>query len=88
MGSFIIEIIGWIFKSAISDTITWILSSFVLNILIKIPGYRIAILLGRFRSRKKIDREINPDGATSITYGLLFWALIGGIGYRFLQLKK
>jgi hypothetical protein len=87
MGSFIVEIIGWIFKSAIADTITWILSEFVLNILIKIPGYRIAILLGRFRSRK-IEREINPDGATSIAYGLLFWAIIVSIGYRFLQLRK
>jgi hypothetical protein len=87
LGSFIVEIIGWILKSFIAETIAWILSSLILNILIKIPGYGIATLLCRFRSRK-IDREIDPDGAMSITCGLLFWALIGSIGYRFLQLRK
>jgi hypothetical protein len=86
MGSLITEIIGWILRSVIAEIIGWILSS-VIDILIKIPGYGIAILLCRFRSRK-IDREISPDGAMSITCGLLFWALIGSIGYRLLQLRK
>jgi hypothetical protein len=87
MGSFIVEIIGWILKSAIADTIAWVLSSFVLDILIKIPGYGIAVLICRFRSRK-IEREINPDGAMSIICGLSFWTIIASISYRFLQLKK
>jgi hypothetical protein len=87
MGSFIAEIIGWILKSFIAETISWILSSLILDILIKIPGYGIALLLCRFRARK-IEREISPDGAMSITCGLLFWVLIGSIGYRFLQLRK
>jgi hypothetical protein len=81
MGSFIAEIIGWILRSVIAEIIGWILNSLI-DILIKIPGYGIAILVCRFRGRK-IDREISPDGAMSVTCGLLFWALVGSIGYRF-----
>jgi hypothetical protein len=50
MGSLITEIIGWILRSVIAEIIGWILSS-VIDILIKIPGYGIAILLCRFRAR-------------------------------------
>jgi hypothetical protein len=92
---FFSEIIGWILKSVIADTIGWILSSIVLNILIKVPGYGIAVAICRLRSRKGDShsqrlrqREIYPDEAMSITCGLLFWAIIAGIGYRFVYLKK
>ncbi len=71
----------------IAEIISWIFSSIIFDILIKIPGYGIAILLCRLGLRK-IDREISPDGAMSITCGLLFWVIIGSIGYRFLQLRK
>jgi hypothetical protein len=44
----------------------------VLELLIKGPGYFIARLF---------KPGINPDSAWSIFFGLVFWAILGGLGY-------
>jgi hypothetical protein len=79
MGEFFITLIVEIFQ--------WIFVQIIFDIFIKVPGYFIAILLLRLGVRK-VDREISPDGCLSICCGLLFWAVVGGIGYRWYQSHK
>ncbi|WP_310425926.1 hypothetical protein [Chamaesiphon sp. VAR_48_metabat_135_sub] len=73
MGEVVAEIINWIFISILFDTI------------IKIPGYWIASLLFKSKEDRSNVQEINLDGLLSVCCGLLFWAVIGGIGYKFYQ---
>jgi hypothetical protein len=44
----------------------------VVEIAIKGPGFFIA---------RQFDRDADPDGKGSIIFGLLFWLVLGGLGY-------
>jgi hypothetical protein len=83
---------GEIIGALVAEILKWIFISVIFDLLIKLPGYFIAVSLLRFRGRKLDSsserlrqREISPDGLFSIGCGLLFWALVGAIGYRWYQ---
>jgi hypothetical protein len=82
------EIIGVL----VAEILKWIFISVLFDLVIKLPGYFIVVLFLKCRVRKLDSRsqrlrqrEIPPDGLLSIGCGLLFWALIGAIGYRWYQ---
>jgi hypothetical protein len=75
---------GEIIVAAIATILEWIFISIIFDLLIKLPGYFIAVSLLKFRWRK-LDRETSPDELLSIFCGLLFWALVGALGYRWYQ---
>jgi len=61
------EILGGIVRILVQ-----VILDIVLEILIKGPGYLIC---------RPFRKDINPDGATVIVVGLLFWAIVLGASY-------
>lgn len=56
----------------LGEVVGHVLVEVVLELLIKGPGFFIARLF---------KEDVDPDGAWSIVVGLLFWGLLGGLGY-------
>jgi hypothetical protein len=74
---------GELIVTVIAEFLKWIFVSVIFDILIKLPGYWIANLLFKSKNDRSNAQGINPDGLLSICCGLLLWAIIGGIGYKF-----
>jgi hypothetical protein len=74
--------VGEIIATLVAEIFKWVFISIIFDLVIKIPGYAIARMLVNSKQKQSRVREISPDGAMSICYGCLFWAVLGGIGYH------
>lgn len=61
------ELLGWVLRAIGS-----IIVDVVLEIAIRVPGYLIC---------RRFKRDLDPDGGWIVIVGVMFWVILGFIGY-------
>ena len=73
--------IGNIIGEVAGTVVRWMVIDIVSDVLLKTPGYFIV------RRIAKAD-GFDPDGWRVVVAGLLFWSVLGGLGYGLYVLLK